>query len=98
MTEKIESLQDLLNLQRALMDQLAPRLASLKKQRSPDAAVQTVSETIELARDALAKAIKERDAVVKYWDDRIALLRARVDGQTNALKHIKEQVKAATAP
>lgn len=91
MTDKIESMQDLLKLHKAMMEPLERRLALLQKPRSYDTALALKVADIEDTKASLANAIKEREVVVKYWDDRIALLRARTTRQHGDLKHTRQQ-------
>lgn len=95
MTDKIESMQDLLKLQKAMTEPLERRLASLEKPPRYETALAQATADIDATKAALANAVKERDAVVKYWDDRIALLRARAAHQHADLKQTKQQFSKA---
>ena len=77
----ITTMQDLLKLQQEANDFLAKRLGPMRTGKLPPADDLLAAHATDIARvkAALENAIKQRDTVVKSWDDRIGRLRARVD-------------------
>jgi len=77
----ITTMHDLLKLQQEANDLLAKRLEPMRAGKLPPADDLLADQATDIARvkAALENAIKQRDTVVKSWDDRISRLRARVD-------------------
>jgi hypothetical protein len=77
----VTTMQDLLKLQQDANDFLAKRLAPMRTGKLPPADDLLAAHATDIAnaKSALENAIKQRDTVVKSWDDRIGRLRARVD-------------------
>jgi hypothetical protein len=77
----ITTMQDLLKLQQEANDFLAKRLGPMRTGKLPPTDDLLAAQATDIARvkAALEHAIKQRDTVVKNWDDRIGRLSARVD-------------------
>jgi hypothetical protein len=77
----ITTMQDLLKLHQEANDFLAKRLGPIRTGKLPPADDLLAAQATDIARvkAALENAIKQRDTVVKSWDDRIGRLRDRAD-------------------
>jgi hypothetical protein len=91
----ISTMQDLLKLQQEMKDRLVKKLepTSLGKAAALKGYMADKAVDIGRAQEALDRAMKERDGVVKYWDDRIVRLKARVDVLTKDVKQAQDQAK-----
>jgi outer membrane PBP1 activator LpoA protein len=93
----INSMQELLKLQQELTQRLGRQLETIDAKQKPilDAVLGAANADVAAAKEALAQAQKERDTVVKYWDDRIARLSAQADGKSQELNTAQARIKAA---
>lgn len=91
----ITTMQDLLELQQELKDRLVKKLepTALGKSAIFKGLAADKGVDIKCATAALDNAVKEREAIVKYWDDRVARLRGRVETLTKELKQEEKQAK-----
>ena len=93
----ISTMQDLLKLQQEMKDRLVKKLEPTTLGKAAALKGFMADKTVDVGRaqEALDNAMKERDAVGKYWDDRVARLRSRVDTLTKDLKQGERQAKQA---
>jgi DNA repair exonuclease SbcCD ATPase subunit len=93
----IKTMQDLFKLQQEMKDRLGKKLASMAAGKSPVFDELAAEQAADLGRvkEALAHAVKERDSIVRHWDDRIDRLRARVDKLAKERKQADELIQRA---
>jgi hypothetical protein len=68
-----------------MASQLEGGLPFLGQPPTPEAAHAQLSKDIKYSKAALAGATNERDLILRYWNDRIATLQARLERQQQAL-------------
>jgi hypothetical protein len=93
----ITTMQDLLKLQQDANDLLAKKLEPLRAGKLPpvDDLLADQAADVGRAKEALKSAMKQREVVVKNWDDRINRLRARVDKLSMEHKQSDQLVRRA---
>jgi chromosome segregation ATPase len=93
----IDSLQELRKLQLEFTDRLEQELKLVRASKSGagDVSLQKKTEGAEKAQAALDASIKERDAIVKFWDERVERLRAEVASRANEVRQLKKQIAEA---
>ena len=93
----ITTMQDLLKLQQDANDLLAKKLEPLRAGKLPpvDDLLADQTADIDRAKEALKNAMKQREMVVKNWDDRINRLRARVDKLSKEHKQSDQLLRRA---
>jgi hypothetical protein len=93
----ITTMQDLLKLQQEANDLLAKKVEPMRSGKLPPVDDLLAERATDAARakEALENAIKQRDAVVKTWDDRVNRLRARVDKLSTERKQADDLLQRA---
>lgn len=93
----IKTMQELFKLQQDMKASLGKRLASFAAGKSPIFDELKADHIADLgrAKEALERAVKERDVVVTNWDDRIGRLRDRVDKLSKERKQADELLQRA---
>jgi hypothetical protein len=91
----ITTMQDLLKVQQEANDLLAKKLEPVRAGKLPPADDLLADQATDIARvkAALENAVKQRETIVKSWDDRIGRLRARVDNLSKERKQAEDLLK-----
>jgi len=93
-----DDLKNLAKLHAQIAEDIDGKLKSVGTATHADVMLKNLATLAENADAAVNDALSERDAVTRYWDDRIANLKARAAEQADALKTAQEQVQRAPAP
>jgi hypothetical protein len=93
----IKTMQELFKLQQDLKDRLGKKLASMAAGKLPVFDEIAAEQAADLGRvkETLARAVKERESIVRHWDDRIDRLRSRVDKLAKERKQADELIQRA---
>ncbi len=93
----IGSLQELRKLQQEFTDRLEQelKLVRVHKGGAGDVSLQKKTEGAQKAQAALDASIKERETVVKFWEDRVERLRAAAASRADEVKQLKKQIAEA---
>jgi hypothetical protein len=93
----ITSMQDLLKLQQEANDLLAKKLEPIRSGKLPPGDDLVADRATDIAgiKAALEDAVKQRETVVKSWDDRIGRLRAKMDKLSKERKQADDLLQRA---
>lgn len=91
---EIKNLEQALKLQEEFKSRLLQTVETLRKGRAPslDAVLGDTEKLIARTQARLDSAIKEREAVVRQWDERIARLKDDVERLKADTREVKERV------
>jgi hypothetical protein len=87
----LDDLQNLAKLHAQIADELDRKLESINAKPDAGAVVKNLTALSANADAAVEDAISQREAVTRYWDDRIGNLKARAAEQAAALKNAQQQ-------
>jgi predicted transcriptional regulator len=87
---QVENLEETLKLQEEFRARLQESAETLRAERVPSrgSVVKEREDLIARAKVRLEVAVKDRDAIVRHWDERIARLEAEVEALATDVKEI----------
>ncbi|MEX3636143.1 hypothetical protein [Paraburkholderia sp. BR14320] len=93
-----DDLQALAKLHAEIADELDRKLESIGAKPDPAVMLKNLSALADSASADVDDAIRQRDAVTRYWDERIASLKAQAAERAQAVKAAQDAQGGAPAP
>lgn len=91
------SVPEVLKMHREVVERFEAHIEKLRPRRklTPEELLESQKEEIERTKAALANAKKQREAIVKQWDERIARLQRLADHQAADIDVVERITKGA---